>query len=49
MAHVANRPMMEHVVRLLAAEGIDDLEVLLHFFRRRSAPSSGTGPPGGSG
>src|SRR3990172_8384468 len=23
MAHVANRPMMEHVVRLLAAEGID--------------------------
>ena len=32
MAHVANRPMMEHVVRLLAAEGIDDLEVLLHFY-----------------
>ncbi len=27
MAPVANRPMMEHVVRLLAAEGIDDLEV----------------------
>ena len=31
LAHVANRPMMEHVVRLLAKEGIRDLEVLLYF------------------
>jgi len=32
MAYVANRPMMEHVVRLLAKEGIRDHEVLLYFF-----------------
>ncbi len=32
MAHVANRPMMEHVVRLLARTGISDLEVLLYFY-----------------
>ena len=32
MAYVANRPMMEHVVRLLAREGITDLEVLLYFY-----------------
>ncbi len=35
MAYVANRPMMEHVVRLLAREGIRDLEVLLYFFPDR--------------
>jgi len=32
MAYVANRPMMEHVVRLLAREGITELEVLLYFY-----------------
>ncbi len=30
MIHVANKPMMEHVVDLLKAHGIDDLIVLLH-------------------
>ena len=32
MAYVANRPMMEHVVRLLSRSGITDLEVLLYFY-----------------
>jgi mannose-1-phosphate guanylyltransferase/phosphomannomutase len=32
MTFVANRPMMEHVVRLLAKEGILEHEVLLYFF-----------------
>jgi len=32
MAYVANRPMMEHVVRLLVREGITELEVLLYFY-----------------
>src|SRR3989337_1828354 len=32
MGHVANRPMMEHVVRLLSRSGITDLEVLLYFY-----------------
>src|SRR3990170_1373311 len=47
MAHVANRPMMEHVVRLLAAEGIDDLEVLLHFYPEKISTYFGDGSPWG--
>ncbi len=47
MAHVANRPMMEHVVRLLAAEGIDDLEVLLHFYPEKISSYFGDGTPWG--
>ena len=47
MAHVANRPMMEHVVRLLAAEGIDDLEVLLHFYPEKISSFFGDGSPWG--
>ena len=47
MAHVANRPMMEHVVRLLAAEGIDDLEVLLHFYPEKISSFFGDGTPWG--
>ena len=30
MIHVANKPMMEHVIDLLKKHGIDDLIVLLH-------------------
>src|SRR5665647_11299 len=45
MAHVANRPMMEHVVRLLAAEGMDDLEVLLHFYPEKISSFFGDGAP----
>jgi len=47
MAHVANRPMMEHVVRLLAAEGMDDLEVLLHFYPEKISAYFGDGTPWG--
>ncbi len=47
MAHVANRPMMEHVVRLLAAEGMDDLEVLLHFYPEKISSYFGDGTPWG--
>ena len=47
MAYVVNRPMMEHVVRLLAAEGIEDLEVLLHFFPEKISAFFGDGTPWG--
>lgn len=47
MAPVANRPMMEHVVRLLAREGIGDLEVLLHFFPEKITGFFGDGSPWG--
>jgi len=43
MAYVANRPMMEHVVRLLAKEGIRDLEVLLHFYPEKITSYFGDG------
>ncbi|PWB65196.1 MAG: nucleotidyltransferase, partial [Deltaproteobacteria bacterium] len=43
MAYVANRPMMEHVVRLLAKEGIQDLEVLLHFYPEKITSYFGDG------
>jgi len=43
MAYVANRPMMEHVVRLLAKEGIKDLEVLLYFFPEKIMDHFGDG------
>jgi mannose-1-phosphate guanylyltransferase / phosphomannomutase len=47
MAHVANRPMMEHVVRLLAKAGIRDLEVLLYFFPEKITSYFGDGAPWG--
>jgi mannose-1-phosphate guanylyltransferase/phosphomannomutase len=47
MAPVANRPMMEHIVRLLAAAGIDDLEVLLHFYPEKISSFFGSGAPWG--
>ncbi len=47
MAHVANRPMMEHVVRLLAAGGMNDLEVLLHFYPEKISSFFGNGTPWG--
>ena len=47
MAPVANRPMMEHVIRLLAAEGIDDHEVLLHFYPEKISSYFGDGTPWG--
>ncbi len=47
MAHVANRPMMEHVVRLLAREGIRDLEVLLYFYPEKISSWFGDGAPWG--
>ena len=47
MAYVANRPMMEHVVRLLAREGIRDLEVLLYFFPEKITSYFGDGTPWG--
>ena len=43
MAYVANRPMMEHVVRLLAREGIRDLEVLLYFYPEKITSYFGDG------
>jgi mannose-1-phosphate guanylyltransferase/phosphomannomutase len=43
MAYVANRPMMEHVVRLLAKEGIQDLEVLLYFYPEKITSYFGDG------
>jgi len=47
MAYVANRPMMEHVVRLLAKEGIQDLEVLLYFHPEKICSYFGDGAPWG--
>lgn len=47
MAYVANRPMMEHVVRLLARHGLDDLEVLLYFFPEKISAYFGDGSPWG--
>lgn len=47
MAYVANRPMMEHVVRLLAREGISDLEVLLYFHPDKIMSYFGDGSPWG--
>jgi len=47
MAYVANRPMMEHVVRLLAKEGIHDLEVLLYFHPEQISSYFGDGAPWG--
>jgi mannose-1-phosphate guanylyltransferase/phosphomannomutase len=43
MAYVANRPMMEHVIRLLAREGITDLEVLLYFYPEKITSYFGDG------
>jgi mannose-1-phosphate guanylyltransferase/phosphomannomutase len=43
MAYVANRPMMEQVVRLLAKEGILDHEVLLFFFPEKIISYFGDG------
>jgi mannose-1-phosphate guanylyltransferase/phosphomannomutase len=43
MAYVANRPMMEHVVRLLAKGGIQDLEVLLYFYPEKITSYFGDG------
>jgi mannose-1-phosphate guanylyltransferase / phosphomannomutase len=43
MAYVANRPMMEHVVRLLFKEGIRDLEVLLYFYPEKITSYFGDG------
>ncbi|MGE5700570.1 MAG: sugar phosphate nucleotidyltransferase [Deltaproteobacteria bacterium] len=43
MAYVANRPMMEHVIRLLAKEGITDLEVLLYFYPEKITSYFGDG------
>ncbi len=43
MAYVANRPMMEHVVRLLARAGITDLEVLLYFYPEKIISHFGDG------
>ena len=33
MIHIANKPMMEHVVNLLKSHGINDLIVLLSSIR----------------
>jgi mannose-1-phosphate guanylyltransferase/phosphomannomutase len=43
MAYVANRPMMEHVIRLLGKEGIHDLEVLLYFYPEKITSYFGDG------
>jgi len=45
MAYVANRPMMEHVVRLLKRAGIVDLEVLLYFYPEKITSYFGDGSP----
>jgi len=47
MAYVANRPMMEHVIRLLAKEGINDHEVLLYFHPEKISSYFGDGAPWG--
>ena len=47
MAYVANRPMMEHVVRLLKRSGITDLEVLLYFYPDKITSYFGDGSPWG--
>ena len=43
MAYVANRPMMEHVVRLLAQQGVSEHEVLLYFFPDKISSYFGDG------
>ncbi len=43
MAFVANRPMMEQVVRLLAKQGIREHEVLLYFFPEKISSYFGDG------
>jgi mannose-1-phosphate guanylyltransferase/phosphomannomutase len=43
MAYVANRPMMEQVVRLLAKQGIREHEVLLYFFPEKISSYFGDG------
>lgn len=48
MAYVANRPMMEHVVRLLGKSGITDLDVLLYFFPEKISSYFGDGAPWGA-
>ena len=47
MAYVANRPMMEHVVRLLKRAGILDLDVLLYFYPDKITSYFGDGSPWG--
>jgi len=47
MAYVANRPMMEHVVRLLRRAGILDLDVLLYFYPDKITSYFGDGSPWG--
>jgi mannose-1-phosphate guanylyltransferase/phosphomannomutase len=47
MAYVANRPMMEHVVRLLAKAGITEHEVLLYFYPEKISAYFGDGEPWG--
>ncbi len=48
MAYVANRPMMEHVVRLLIRAGIPDLDVLLYFYPEKITSYFGDGSPWGA-
>jgi len=48
MAYVANRPMMEHVVRLLSKEGIREHEVLLYFFPDKISSYFRDGEPWGA-
>ncbi|MCL1926065.1 MAG: sugar phosphate nucleotidyltransferase [Syntrophorhabdaceae bacterium] len=43
MAYVANRPMMEHVIRLLARQGVSEHEVLLYFFPDKISSYFGDG------
>ncbi|MCL5885198.1 MAG: sugar phosphate nucleotidyltransferase [Deltaproteobacteria bacterium] len=47
MGYVANRPMMEHVVRLLARDDIRDLVVLLYFYPEKITSYFGDGAPWG--
>lgn len=47
MAYVANRPMMEHVVRLLARDGIRQLVALLYFYPEKITAWFGDGAPWG--
>ena len=48
MAYVANRPMMEHVVRLLVGAGIPDLDVLLYFYPEKITSYFGDGSSWGA-
>ncbi|MCL2102935.1 MAG: sugar phosphate nucleotidyltransferase, partial [Syntrophorhabdaceae bacterium] len=43
MAYVANRPMMEHIVRLLGRQGVREQEVLLYFFPEKISSYFGDG------